>query len=224
MSEPGASERTRIWDLPTRLFHWLLAALVVLSFTTGKLSGDWLTWHFRSGYAIASLLLFRLLWGFAGSRYARFASFLPSPSRIWRTVRSNESGAVPASAGHSAIGTLSVYALLIVLAVQVSTGVFSNDGSFTEGPWAKFVSGAISDRLSTVHYYNHWLIAGLAALHVAAVAFYLLARKEDLLTPMLTGDKLGIDAPAADDDVALRVRAAVLAALASGIIGYLVTL
>ena len=85
------SARTRIWDLPTRLFHWLLAALVIFSFTTGKLGGDWLTWHFRSGYAIASLLLFRLLWGFAGSRYARFASFLPSPSRIWRTVRSTRS-------------------------------------------------------------------------------------------------------------------------------------
>jgi len=91
--------------------------------------------------------------------------------------------------------------------------VFSNDGSFTEGPWAKFVSSAISDRLSTVHYYNHWLIAGLTALHVCAITFYLLARKEDLLTPMLTGDKLGIDAPAADDGVALRVRAAVLAVL-----------
>ena len=224
MSEPGASERTRIWDLPTRLFHWLLAALVVFSFTTGKLGGDWLTWHFRSGCAIASLLLFRLLWGFAGSRYARFASFLPSPYRIWRTVRSKESSAVPASAGHSPIGTLSVYALLVVLAVQVSTGVFSNDGSFTEGPWAKFVSSAISDRLSRVHYYNHWLIAGLVGLHVAAIAFYLLARKEDLLTPMLTGDKLGIEAPAADDGVALRIRAAVLAALAGGIVGYLATL
>jgi len=102
--------------------------------------------------------------------------------------------------------------------------VFSNDGSFTEGPWAKFVSSAISDRLSTVHYYNHWLIAGLTALHVCAITFYLLARKEDLLTPMLTGDKLGIDAPAADDGVALRVRAAVLAALAGGVIGCLVTL
>jgi cytochrome b len=224
MSEPGARTRTRIWDLPTRLFHWLLAALVVFSFTTGKLGGDWLTWHFRSGYAIASLLLFRLLWGFAGSRYARFASFLLSPSLIWRRVRSTASDALPATAGHSAIGTLAVYALLIVLAVQVSTGVFSNDGSFIEGPWAKFVSSAISDRLSRVHYYNHWLIAGLVGLHVAAIAFYLLARKEDLLTPMLTGDKLGIEAPAADDGVALRIRAAVLAALASGVIGYLVTL
>lgn len=218
------SARTRIWDLPTRLFHWALAAFVLFSFTTGKLGGDWLTWHFRSGYAIASLLLFRLLWGFAGARYARFASFLPSPSRIWRTVSVGESGAVPASAGHSAIGTLSVYALVIALAVQIATGVFTNDGSFTEGPWVKFVSAATSDRLSTVHYYNHWLIAGLVTLHVAAIAFYLLARKEDLLTPMLTGDKLGISAPAADDGIAIRVRAAVLAALAGGVIGYLVTL
>jgi cytochrome b len=218
------SARTRIWDLPTRLFHWLLAALVIFSFTTGKLGGDWLAWHFRSGYAIASLLLFRLLWGFVGSRYARFASFLPSPSRLWATVRSSGSLRVPVSAGHSEIGTLSVYALLIVLIVQVATGVFTNDGTFTEGPWVKFVSEAISNRLSTIHYYNHWAIVSLTALHVAAIAYYLLARKEDLLTPMLTGDKLAIDAPAAEDTTSIRTRAAVLAALAAGVVSYLVSL
>ncbi|HVG05821.1 MAG TPA: cytochrome b/b6 domain-containing protein [Burkholderiaceae bacterium] len=223
MFEPLASKRTRIWDLPTRLFHWLLAALVIFSFTTGKLGSDWLPWHFRSGYAIATLLLFRLIWGFAGSRYARFASFLPSPSRIWQTMRWG-STPLPASAGHSAVGTLSVYALLVVLALQVSTGVFTNDGSFIEGPWVKFVSGALSDRLSKFHYYNHWVIAGLVALHVAAIAFYLVSRKEDLLTPMLTGDKLGIDAPAAEDGVSVWVRAALLAALAGAIVFYLVTL
>ncbi len=222
MMDPSA--RTRIWDLPTRLFHWLLAALVVFSFTTGKLGGDWLTWHFRSGYAIASLLLFRLLWGFAGSRYARFASFLPSPSRVWRTLRSPGPDALPASAGHSAVGTLSVYALLIVLAVQISTGVFTNDGTFTEGPWVKFVSSALSDRLSTVHYYNHWLVVGLTVLHVAAIGFYLLVRRDDLITPMLTGDKLGLAAPAAEDGAAIRLRAAVLAIAAAGLVAYLVTL
>lgn len=222
MLDPSA--RTRVWDLPTRLFHWLLAALVVFSFTTGKLGGDWLTWHFRSGYAIASLLLFRLLWGFAGSRYARFASFLPSPSRVWRTLRSTSPDALPASAGHSAVGTLSVYALLIVLAVQISTGVFTNDGTFTEGPWVKFVSSALSDRLSTVHYYNHWLVIGLTVLHVAAIGFYLLFRRDDLITPMLTGDKLGLAAPAAEDGAMIRLRAAVLAIAAAGLVAYLVTL
>ena len=216
--------RIRIWDLPTRLFHWLLAALVIFSFTTGKVGGDWLIWHFRSGYAIASLLLFRLLWGFAGTRYARFASFLPSPSRIWRTMRSKESRGVPVSAGHSEIGTLSVYALLIVLMLQVATGVFTNDGSFTEGPWVKFVSEALSNRLSTIHYYNHWAIAGFTALHVAAIAYYLQFRKEDLLTPMLTGDKLGINVAAAEDGASIRIRAAILAALAAGVVTYLVTL
>jgi cytochrome b len=217
------SARTRIWDLPTRLFHWLLAALVIFSFTTGKLGGDWLIWHFRSGYAIASLLLFRLFWGFVGSRYARFTSFLPSPSRIWTTLRSKKAGA-RVSAGHSGIGTLSVYALLIVLMLQVVTGLFTNDGSFTEGPWVKFVSEAVSNRLSTIHYYNHWLIVGLTALHVAAIAYYLLSRKEDLLTPMLTGDKLGIDAPAAQDGTSVRLRASALAALAAGVVFYLVSL
>ncbi len=218
------SARTRIWDLPTRLFHWLLAALVIFSFTTGKLGGDWLTWHFRSGYVIASLLLFRLLWGFAGSRYARFSSFLPSPSRVWRMLRSTGSEVLPASAGHSAIGTLSVYALLIALAVQISTGVFTNDGSFTEGPWVKFVSSAISDRMSTVHYYNHWLVVGLTALHVAAIGFYLLARRDDLITPMITGDKLGLAAHAAEDGAAIQLRAAVLAMVAAGVVFFLVTL
>ena len=201
-----------------------MAALVVFSFTTGKLGGDSLTWHFRSGYAIAALLLFRLMWGFAGSRYARFASFLPSPSRIWRTVRSGGSDVSPVTAGHSTIGTLSVYALLIVLAVQISTGVFTNDGSFTEGPWVKFISGALSDRLSTIHYYNHWLVVGLTALHVAAIGFYLLGRRDDLITPMLTGDKLGLTAPPAEDGAAIRLRAAALAALAASVVAYLVTL
>ncbi len=223
MAEPSASARTRIWDLPTRIFHWLLAALVVFSFTTGKLGGDWLTWHFRSGYAITSLLLFRLLWGFAGSRYARFASFMPSPSRIWRTLQPAETGTVEASAGHSAVGTLSVYALLIVLLLQVTIGMFTNDGTFTEGPWVKFVSSATSDRLSTLHYYNGWLVAGLTGLHVAAIAFYLIVKRYDLITPMLTGYKLGLTAVAAEDGAAIRLRAALIAAIAGGVVYYVVT-
>ncbi len=220
MIEPGA--RVRIWDLPTRLFHWLLAALVVLSITTGKLGGEWMQWHFRSGYGIATLLLFRLLWGFTGSRYARFANFPPSPSQAWLKLRLHRS--VDVTTGHSALGALSVYALLLALTVQVATGVFTNDGTFTEGPWVKFVSGATSDRLSTVHYYNHWLVLGLVALHVAAIAFYLLARRENLITSMLTGDKFGLSAPSADDGIGMRVRAAVMAALAGAVVSYLVTL
>ncbi|MBC8119893.1 MAG: cytochrome b/b6 domain-containing protein [Burkholderiaceae bacterium] len=218
------STRVRIWDLPTRLFHWALAALVVFSFTTGKLGGTWLDWHFRSGYTILWLLLFRLLWGLAGARYARFASFLPSPTRVWRTLRSPRADVITRAAGHSDIGTLSVYALLVVLAMQAVTGLFANDGSFNEGPWVRFVSDATSNRLSTLHYYNHWLMVALVVLHIAAIGFYLIARRQDLITPMLTGDKMGISAPPADDGASIRLRAAVLAALAGGVVFYLVTI
>ena len=116
-----------------------------------------------------------------------------------------------------------MYALLIVLLVQVTIGMFTNDGTFTEGPWVKFVSSATSDRLSTLHYYNGWLVAGLTGLHVAAIAFYLLVRRDDLITPMLTGDKLGLTAAAAEDGATVRLRAAVIAAIAGGVVYYLVT-
>lgn len=215
-----SSARVRIWDLPTRLFHWLLAVLVIFSFVTGKLGS--LEWHFQSGYAITTLLLFRLLWGFVGTRYARFASFQPSLAAAMRTLRFDNSRYIR-SAGHSELGTLSVYALLVIVLIQAGTGLFTNDGTFTEGPWAKFVSGAASDRLSTVHRYNTWLVAALAFLHVAAIAYYLLARRDDLITPMVTGDKLGVTAVAAEDGATVRLRAAVLAALCAVVVYYLVT-
>jgi len=215
---------TRIWDLPVRVFHWSLATAVVFSFVTGKMGGDALEWHFRSGYVIAALLLFRLAWGFAGSRYARFASFPPSVSRAWQMMRSGKSAS--ASAGHSSLGALSVYALLLALLVQATTGMFANDGTYAEGPLGRFVSTAASNRLSTVHYYNHYLIAALTAMHVAAIAFYLFARRENLIVPMLTGDKhdIGEIAQAADDSVVIRIRAAVIAAVAAAFVYSVVTL
>jgi len=217
-------ERVRIWDLPTRLFHWVLTAMVVFSFTTGKLGGEWLQWHFRSGYVILALLLFRLFWGFAGSCYARFTSFVPSPARIWRTLRPTDTAPPSVNAGHSETGTISVYALLLVLLAQGLSGLFSNDGTFNEGPWVRWVSEATSNRLSALHYYNHWLMVALVAVHVAAIAFYLLIRRQDLITPMLTGDKLGVAAPAAEDGSAIRQRAIVLAGLAVAIVYSLVIL
>jgi len=215
--------RVRIWDLPTRLFHWLLTGMVVFSFTTGKLGGNWVEWHFRSGYAILALLLFRLFWGVAGSHYARFTNFLPSSAGAWRALRSKGAGVTAVSAGHSEIGRLSVYALLVVLLLQVATGLFSNDGTFNEGPWARWVTETTSNQLSALHYYNHWMMVVLVAVHVAAVVFYLV-RRQDLITPMLTGDKFGVAAPAAEDGTAIRLRALAIAVLASAIVYVLVML
>ncbi len=103
----------RIWDLPTRLFHWLLAASVVALVVTAKVGGNAMVWHFRLGYVVLALLAFRLVWGLVGGRWSRFASFVPTPGRLWRYLRG--SSAEADSAGHSPLGALSVLALLGVL-------------------------------------------------------------------------------------------------------------
>jgi cytochrome b len=211
---------TRVWDLPTRLFHWTLAVLVAFSVVSVKLGGFWMDWHMRSGYAILALVLFRVLWGFAGNRYARFSHFIRPPAVIVDYLR----GRAAHGAGHSPLGALSVLAMLALLLLQASTGLFSNDGNFTEGPLAKLVSGTLGERLSTVHRWGEWAIYGLVGLHLVAVAYYSAFRSLGLVRPMLTGDRPGLDAPPGEDGTALRVRALVLAALAAGAVAWIVNL
>ena len=210
----------RVWDLPTRLFHWALVALVVFSVVTVKLGGFWMDWHMRSGYAILALVLFRVMWGFAGSRYALFASFVRRPAEIIGYLR----GQVEHGAGHSPLAAVSVLALLGLLLVQAGTGLFSNDGNFTEGPLARLVSGAAGERLSTVHRLGEWAIYALVGLHVAAIAYYTAFRNVALVRPMITGDRFDVEAPPADDGLAMRLRALALAVVAGAVVGLVVTL
>lgn len=201
----------RVWDFPTRLFHWSLVALVVFSFVSGILGGGLIEWHARSGLAIAGLLSFRLLWGVLGSTYARFASFLPTPARLkaylsgeWRRP------------GHNPLGALSVFALLGLLSFQAATGVFSNDDIAFEGPLYALVSKATSDTLSSWHRLSFWWLVGLVTLHVSAVLFYLVVKKDDLIRPMVTGTKEVRDAeatPAQGGGVLAFVAAATIAAV-----------
>jgi cytochrome b len=210
----------RIWDLPTRLFHWSLVLLVVLSVTTAKIGGNWMDWHLRSGYAVLTLIVFRLLWGFAGSRYALFAQFVRGPRATLAYLR----GAGAVSAGHNPLGAWSVLAMLTALLVQGVTGLFANDEIATEGPLSKLVSGATASWMTRIHSFNEKVIYALVALHVAAIAYYFFAKRENLVGPMLTGDKRVIDAEPAQDDALVRTRAALLALLAAGLVGYVVTL
>jgi cytochrome b len=208
----------RVWDLPTRLFHWALVALVVFSVVTVKLGGFWMDWHMRSGYAILALVLFRILWGFVGSRYARFSSFVRRPSEIIGYLR----GQVEHGAGHSPIAAVSVLVLLAVLLAQAGTGLFSNDGNFTEGPLARLVSGATGERLSTVHRLGEWALYVLVGMHVAAIAYYATFRKVALVRPMITGDRVDVEAPSADDGLATRLRALALAVVAGAVVALVV--
>jgi len=215
----AAGAPVRVWDLPTRLFHWLLAALALLSFITAKIGGAWIQWHFCSGDTILSLVLFRLLWGFAGGRYARFATFLKGPRAIFAFVRTGAAGA-----GHSPLGALSVLAMLVSLLVQGATGLFATDDIASEGPLMKLVADSTAAILTRVHRWNERVLLVLIGLHLAAVLYYLLVKRRNLIVPMLTGNQSAPDAIPALDDRPMRIRAALLAGVAAGLVAYLVNL
>jgi cytochrome b len=173
-----------IWDWPLRLFHWLLVAAVMAAYTTGKLGGELTDWHGRIGALILGLLIFRILWGFVGTTHARFASFFPTFGRLIAYLKGDWHGV-----GHNPIGALSVIALLTVLTTLVVTGLFANDDIAFEGPLFSLVDKSLSDKLSGLHALALDVLMVLLALHLAAIAFHRLVKKNDLVIPMLTGKK-----------------------------------
>lgn len=178
----------RVWDLPTRIFHWALAATVLGSLGTAWAPGDLVGIHAKLGYAALALLAFRLLWGFVGGRWSRFASFLYSPASTvaYLRGRSHPDHLV----GHNPLGALSVFVMLAALLAQVGTGLVSdNEESFT-GPLNQHVANATG--LAATWYHRaigQWLVVALIVLHVGAILFYLLKKRENLVRPMLAGDK-----------------------------------
>ena len=216
----------RIWDLPTRLFHWLLAVSVIGLIVTAKVGGDAMNWHFRLGYVVFALLLFRLVWGFVGGRWSRFASFFPTPTRLGRYLRGR---ARPEDhAGHNPLGAFSVLAMLLVLAAQVGTGLFSDDDIAFAGPLTGLVAGSTVRAASSYHKdVGQLLVIGLVVLHLLAIAFYFFAKRKNLVRPMVTGDKTRAEAggvTAATDGFRRRALALVLIALAAGVVTWVVKL
>ena len=220
----------RVWDLPIRLFHWLLVVCIVGSFVTINLGDEFIQWHAYFGYSILTLLIFRIVWGFVGSTHARFISFLPAKKAIFDYL----SGSSPRVLGHNPIGAISVFALLFVLSIQVFTGLFVDDEVAFQGPLAKYVSGSISSFLSQIHEGNQVVILTLIAIHIAAIIFYKKFKGEDLITPMISGDKeidpseeakyLPADLDRASKDGALqRGFALLLLSLIAVVVGYLIT-
>jgi cytochrome b len=175
-------QKIKVWDLPLRLFHWLLVACVTVLFVTGQLGGNLIEIHAKFGIAVAGLLGFRLAWGFLGSTNARFLSFLPSPAKIRAYLRGEWHGV-----GHNPLGALSVFALLGLLLVQVSSGLCANDDISFRGPLADLVSDALSGRLTGLHHLVADGLMILVGLHIAAIVFYARFKKHNLLLPMLTG-------------------------------------
>ena len=175
----------RVWDLPIRLFHWLLVACIIGSLVSIHLFDSAVELHAYFGYCILTLLVFRVIWGFVGSRHARFASFVPNRQSILNYLQ----GKSPRFLGHNPIGALSVFALLFVLCVQGVTGLFVDDEIAFQGPLAKYVPSWLSSFFSEIHEGNQVMIYTLIIIHIAAIWYYKRFKGENLIKPMITGDK-----------------------------------
>jgi len=203
--------RVRVWDLPTRLFHWLLAACVIGLVVTAKAGA--MLWHERLGGAVLALLLFRIVWGLVGGHWSRFGTFVYHPASVVAYLRGR---AHPDHLiGHTPLGAASVFAMLLVLAVQVGTGLVSDDEIAFTGPLNRFISTDAGLAATSYHRsFGQWLVIGLVLLHVAAIAWYAWRKRQNLVRPMLAGDKeVGQQAPSARDDTATRLLAAILLAV-----------
>lgn len=206
----------RVWDLPLRLFHWLLVVAVMAAFVSGQIGGNLMEWHGRIGLFILGLLAFRLVWGFVGGSHARFASFFPTPGKIRAYLKGEWQGL-----GHNPLGALSVFALLGLLSLQAVSGLFSNDEIAFQGPLFDLVSDDLSGRLSAIHETASKLLMVLVALHLGAIAFYAGVKKTNLVRPMLTGTMevpaslaAGREVPRGGGLIAFLIAAALACALA----------
>ena len=202
----------RVWDLPTRLFHWSLAICFVGLVITGTVGNAALIFHFRFGYTMLALLLFRLVWGVLGGRWSRFSSFLFTPKATLSYLK----GQLPADPppGHTPLGALSVWALFFFLIAQVATGLVSDDEISFFGPLSHFVSNA-SVGLATNYHTNigKWILLALVLVHLVAIVVYS-CRKHRLVSAMFHGDKhLPNPAPSSRDDTFTRLLALVIFAL-----------
>jgi cytochrome b len=216
----------RVWDLPTRAFHWVLALTMVASVVSAKIGGNAMPWHFRFGYMVFALIGFRVLWGLLGGRWSRFSSFIYAPGTVLRYLRGQSRADEHHDVGHNPLGSFSVFALLGFLALQVATGLVSDDEIANVGPLNRFVPGGIASQATHWHKdYGQWILLTLVALHIAAILYYLLGKKKNLVRPMIVGDKaLPAGTPAATDSGATRIMALVLAALCAGGVGWVASL
>jgi cytochrome b len=209
---PIPAARIRVWDLPTRLFHWLLAAAVLAALGTGWWGDSALVWHLRCGQVVMALLLFRVMWGLVGGRWSRFASFIYAPATVLRYLHGRTRVGEYSEVGHNPLGSLSVFAVLGFLVLQVMTGTVADDEISTRGPLNGFVSNALALNATSWHKaYGKWAIVTLLALHIAAILFYLVRKHHNLIAPMLHGDKsLPAGTPASADTLATRLLALAL--------------
>jgi cytochrome b len=187
---PTPAPAALVWDLPLRVFHWLLVLTVAGSFATHYAGIEWFDWHRRLGYATCVLVGFRLIWGIAGTRHSRFKSFLRSPGAVVAHLTGRDSYPV---AGHSPVGGVSVAVFLLLLLLQAGTGLYANDEIANAGPFYGWITQETSNFLARVHAMNANALLAVIALHLLAVAWHDLVRRRGLTRAFVVGRKPGAE-------------------------------
>lgn len=217
-------EKRLVWDLPTRLFHWLLALDILGLYLTGKPGDPIIEWHFRLGYLAIGLVAFRVVWGFIGPRQARFSTFLVGPGKFFAYLKQFPNRDSPASPGHNPAGALMVILLLIMVGLQGLTGLFTSDDIVFAGPYNGAVSADTASLMSTIHDRNFDLLLYAIGLHVLAVLFYLLYKRQNLVAAMLNGHKPARIVPETEAIASSQVwKALILVGVITAVMWWVVT-
>jgi cytochrome b len=204
-----------VWDLPTRVFHWLLVLSIIGSYTTAKL--DLMPWHMRLGELTIGMLIFRVLWGLIGPRHARFSNFIKGPGSVLQYLKGGMK-----SVGHNPLGAGMVVLMLLLLAVQTTTGLFSTDDIAYVGPYNPSVSHSLAEQLTGIHHKNFNIILAAIALHLCAIAYYTFVKKERLVPAMIHGQKPAEDVPAPEAIPGSQLwKALIVIAVAGGCVYWL---
>jgi cytochrome b len=183
------TDKRLVWDLPLRLFHWALVLSIVASWLTAEAGFEWMQIHFYLGFWTLGLVSFRILWGFIGPRHARFANFIPSPKRLVAYTRSVFKRDSTPSIGHNPLGGLMVVVMILMVAAQAASGLFVTDDIAWAGPYNPSVSAELAGKLTWFHHLNFNVLAGAIGLHVLAILFYALYKRQNLVSPMISGRK-----------------------------------
>jgi cytochrome b len=181
----------KVWDLPTRLFHWLLVGAVLFALATGLLAPKWwLGRHVVAGYVVAGLLLFRFVWAVHGSEFSRFASFAYRPRQVLAHLGSLLRLRAGHYLGHNPSGAAMIFALLGILSLLVVTGFIQQGGFEKQGPFAGLVSYAVGSQARQIHKLAAYLLLLLIAAHLSGVLLGSFFFKEPLIPAMIHGRKL----------------------------------
>jgi len=203
-----------IWDIPTRLFHWLLVASVVAQYVTAEWLDNAVQWHFYIGYFTLGLLIFRLIWGFVGPTYAQFSQFVKGPKAVIGYISNLFNKNSPAVAGHNPLGGWFVIIMLVLLSIQAVSGLFMTDDIFLDGPYRSAVSEDTLDLMNTLHHLAFDILIWVIALHISAILFYAVYKKQKLVPPMVHGKKATNDKAITSSRLWLALVVALISAAA----------